>query len=109
MPREVLKTFPISTKDIGILKNLRSGGGHLGFLKIPSLQILQTLFRLSYEAIFWQSPSRKGIFIFSTFNENSNSDEKKKRLIGKKASLVVCLVNIFPCTDICGFCLFCTR
>ena len=59
MPREVFKTcyyesLPIKTKDIipakggckdiGILKNLRSGGGHLGFRKIPSLQFLQTLF-----------------------------------------------------------------
>ena len=67
---------------IGILKILRSGGGHLGFLKIPILQFLQTLFRLSYEAIIWQNQLIK---VFLTFppsmeihhNDNkSNSDEK---------------------------------
>ena len=37
----------------------------------------------------------------------SNSDEKN-RLVGKKANFFFSLANIFPCTDICGFCLFCT-
>ena len=49
--------------------------------------------------------------VFSTFSPSmkirhndpkSNSDEKK-RLIGKKVSLLFCLANMFPCTDFCYF------
>ena len=73
----------LTQTDIGILKNLRSGGGgHLRFLNIPSLKFLQTLFKLSYEAIIWQNQLRKGFFTFPPsmkirhIDNKSNPDEK---------------------------------
>ena len=61
---------------------LRSGGGHLGFLKILISQFLQTLCKLTCEAIIWQNQLIK---VFLTFppsmeirhiDNKSNSDEK---------------------------------
>ena len=107
MPKEVLKichnkSFQITQTHVGIIKFLRSGGVHLGLLKIPIFQFVQTLFKLSCEAIIWQNQLTK---VFVTFppsmeiyhdDNKSNSDEKKPHLMAKKVSLRFCLGNSFP-------------